>query len=71
VGNTIGSNGWSAAHFAAKNGDPEVLEAVLKHPSFVKGIKTTDGKTIELVAMEAGTWSGGVKPLVRKYNSFV
>jgi len=71
MGNTVGSNGWSAVHFAVKNGGLEVLEAVLKHPSFVKGIKTTDGKTIELVAMEAGTWSSEVRSLVRKYNSFI
>ena len=69
VGDIVGKDGWAAAHYAAKIGDTEVLEAVLKHPSFEKEMKTLDGKTVDTVAMEAGTWCGKVKDLVRKYNS--
>jgi ankyrin repeat protein len=69
VGDIVGKDGWTAAHYAAKLGDFDVLEAVLKHPSFVKGMKTIDGKTAEVVAMEAGKWCGEVKMLLRRYNS--
>lgn len=69
VGDTVGQDGWTAAHHAAKLGNADVLEAVLKHPSFVKGMKTIDGKSIEVVAMDAGTWCGEVKRLVRRYNN--
>lgn len=69
VGDVIGQNGWTAAHYAAKLGHVDVLEATLKHPSFVKGMKTIDSKTLEIVAMEACKWSGNVKHLIREYNS--
>lgn len=69
VGDIIGHGGWTAVHYAAKIGDANVLEAVLKHSSFVKGKKTIDGKTAEVVAMEGGNWCGKVKELLRKYNS--
>ncbi|KAL8941076.1 MAG: hypothetical protein Q9211_001978, partial [Gyalolechia sp. 1 TL-2023] len=69
VGDAIGQGGWTAVHHAAKLGNPDVLEAILKHPSFVKGMKTIDGKSVETVAMEAGNWCGKVKELLRKYNT--
>lgn len=69
VGDIIGQDGWAAVHHAAKLGNSDVLEAVLTHSSFVKGMKTIDGKTVEVVAMEAGNWCGRVKELLRKYNS--
>lgn len=69
VGDIVGQDGWAAAHHAAKLGNADVLEAVLKHSSFVKGMKTIDGKTVEIVAMEAGHWCGKVKELLRRYNS--
>ena len=69
VGDVVGQGGWTAAHYAAKLGDVELLEAVLKHPSFVRGMKTIDGKTLEVVAMEAGKWCGETKRLLREYNS--
>ena len=69
VGDTVGQDGWTAVHHAAKMGNTDVLEAVLKHPSFVKGRETIDGKTVEVVAMEAGNWCGKVKELLRRYNS--
>lgn len=71
VGDIVGQDGWTATHHAAKLGNADVLEAVLKHPSFVKGMKTIDGKTVEVVAMEAGNWCGEVKELVKKYNSLM
>lgn len=71
VGDIVGQEGWTAAHHAAKLGNADILEAVLKHPTFVKGMKTIDGKTVEVVAMEAGTWCGEVKRLVRLYNNSI
>ena len=71
VGDVVGQDGWSAVHHAAKLGDPAVLEAVLRHPSFVKGSRAIDGKTAEAVAMEAGNWCGEVKNLLRTHNSIV
>ena len=68
VGDIIGQDGWAAVHHAAKMGNVDVLEAVLKHSSFIKGMKTMDGKTVEVVAMEGGNWSGKVKELLRRYN---
>ncbi|KAL8880712.1 MAG: hypothetical protein Q9198_001934 [Flavoplaca austrocitrina] len=71
VGDIVGQDGWTAAHHAAKMGDPPMLEAVLRHPSLVKGAKTTDGKTVEVVAMEAGNWCGEVRSLLRKHNAIM
>ena len=71
VGDIVGQDGWALVHHATKLGDVGVLGAVLRHPSFGKGMKTIDGKTAEVVAMEAGYWSGEVKALLRKYNSVV
>lgn len=69
VGDIVGQDGWALIHYAAKLGNVDVLGAVLQHPSFIKGMKTIDDKTAEVVAMEAGNWSGEVKILLRKYNS--
>lgn len=71
VGDIVGQDGWALVHHATKLGNVDVLDAVLRHPSFVKGMKTIDGKTAEVVAMEVGNWSGDVKTLLRKYNSVV
>ena len=69
VGDIVGQDGWATAHYAAKLGDADVLKAVLTHSSFVKGMKTIDGKTAEVVAMETGNWCGEVKRLLRNHNS--
>ena len=69
VGDIVGQDGWAAVHHAAKLGDSDVLRAVLIHPSFVTSMETIDGKTAEVIAMEAGNWSGKVKELLRRYNS--
>ena len=71
IGDVVGQDGWSAVHHAAKWGDATVLKAVLQHPSFVKCPKAIDGKTAELVAMEAGNWCGEVKFLLRTHNLIV
>ncbi|KAF2203950.1 ankyrin [Delitschia confertaspora ATCC 74209] len=70
VGDIISSEGWAAIHYAAKIGNIQLLEAVMKHPSFMKGMKTLDGRRVHTIAMEAGNWSGDVKELVRKYDYF-
>ncbi|KAL4957555.1 ankyrin repeat protein [Aspergillus filifer] len=69
IGNMVSQDGWAAVHYAAKLGDPCLLKAVLTHPDFVRGLKTDDGKTAKVVAMEFGKWSGEVKDLLNKYNS--
>ena len=71
VGDIVSQDGWTAAHHAARLGDATVLEAVLRHPSFIKGSKAIDGKTVEVVAMEAGNWCGDVKSLLRTHNSMI
>lgn len=71
VGDVVGQGGWAMAHYAAEIGDPVLLEKVLSHPGHVRGTKTIDGKSAEMVAMESGTFSGEVKRLLRKYDSFV
>ena len=68
-GTTYSKEGWAPIHYAAKMGDVELLSAVLKHNSFVKGMKTIDGRKAEFIAMEAGTWEGEVKRLIREYDS--
>ena len=71
IGDIVGQDGWATIHYAAKLGDIAVLEAILKHQSFVKGMKTIDGKTAEVVAMETGNWCGDVKALLREHNSLI
>ena len=71
VGDIVGRDGWPAVHHAAKLGNADVLEEVLELSSFVRGMKMIDGKTVEVVAMEAENWCGRVKELLRKYNSVI
>ncbi len=71
IGDMVGQGGWTAAHHAAKMGDAIVLGAILRHPSFVKGSKTIDGKSVEVVAMEAGNWCGEVRRLLRECNTIM
>lgn len=69
VGDVVGQDGWAAAHWAAKWGNADVLEAVLTHSTFIRCITTHDGRTIEVVAMEAENWKGKIKELIRTYNA--
>ncbi|RLM00328.1 hypothetical protein CFD26_107883 [Aspergillus turcosus] len=69
VGDVYGGDGWAAVHYATKLGEPRLLEKVLQHLSYRKGMRTRDGKTAQVIAMESGTWCGEVKELLRKYNS--
>ena len=69
VGEIISGDGWAAVHYAAKIGDADLLEAVFQHPSFMKGMKTMDGKRADVVAMEAGNWHGRVKNLIREHDN--
>ena len=70
VGDIVGQDGWSAGHWAVKWGNAEILESVLIHSNYVKGAMTDDGKTLQVVAMEAGNWKDEIKELVRRHNSF-
>jgi len=65
IGQMIDIYGWYAAHHAVKMGNTEILKAVLKHSSSVKGVKTLEGKSLETIAMEASTWFGSIKSLIR------
>ncbi|KAF7177893.1 hypothetical protein CNMCM7691_006369 [Aspergillus felis] len=69
IGDVYGGDGWAAVHYATKAGDPRLLEKVLQHSSYRKGMRTRDGKTAQVIAMESGTWCGQVKELLRKYDS--
>ncbi|KAF7136756.1 hypothetical protein CNMCM5793_006225 [Aspergillus hiratsukae] len=69
VGDVYGEDGWAAVHYATKLGEPRLLEKALQHSSYRKGMRTRDGKTAQVIAMESGTWCGQVKDLLRKYNS--
>ncbi|KLJ05610.1 hypothetical protein EMPG_10906 [Blastomyces silverae] len=71
VGDIVGQDGWAAVHYAAKLGDPSLLKAVLKHPTFARGAKTDDGKTARVVAMESGNWQGEIKDLLNRYNALL
>ncbi|PGH34569.1 hypothetical protein GX50_02652 [[Emmonsia] crescens] len=71
VGDIVGQDGWAAVHYAAKLGDLVLLKAVLKHPTFARDMKTGDGKTARVVAMEAGHWQGEVKALLNRYNALI
>lgn len=44
VGDMVGQNGWAAIHHAAKLGDCKVLEAVLQHRNYMRGMTTIDGR---------------------------
>lgn len=68
VGDMVGQEEWAAVHYAAKLGDTGLLEAVMTHPGFVRGMKTGDGKTARVVAMEAGNWQGETRQLLNTYN---
>ncbi|WEW57464.1 hypothetical protein PRK78_002931 [Emydomyces testavorans] len=71
IGDMTGQDGWAAVHYAAKLGNPDLLEMTFNHPNFQKGVRTADGKTIEVIAMESGNWCGRAKDLVRKFNSII
>ncbi|KAG5293933.1 ankyrin repeat protein [Histoplasma capsulatum G186AR] len=71
VGDIVGQDGWAAVHYAAKLGDQILLKAVLKHPTFTRGMKTRDGKTARVIAMEAGHWQGETKDLLNRYNALI
>lgn len=68
AGDIISSDGWAAVHYAAKIGDADLLEAVFKHSSFMKAMKTMDGKGADVVAMEAGNWHGRIKDLIKEHD---
>ncbi|KAJ4289567.1 hypothetical protein N0V90_010896 [Kalmusia sp. IMI 367209] len=55
IGNIVRKDGWAVIHYVVKLGDPDLLEAAYKHPSFLTNMKTLDGKGVETVAMESDT----------------
>lgn len=71
VGDPVGQDGWACIHHAAAFGDADVLEAVLAHPSCCHrpDLRTIDGKTADVIAMEAGNWQGRVRELLRSRNA--
>lgn len=71
VGDMVGQDAWAAIHYAAKLGDSRLLQAVMKHPGFVRGMRTGEGKTARVVAMEAGNWRGETRELLNTYNAIV
>lgn len=69
IGDGFSGEGWAPVHYAAKLGDIDLLEKVVSHTTFHRGAKTSDGKTAQVVAMEAGAWTGRVKEALKLYNS--
>ncbi|KAL1864293.1 hypothetical protein VTK73DRAFT_5967 [Phialemonium thermophilum] len=68
VGPPTGKDGWWPIHYAAKIGDPDLLQAVCRHRSFKKSARSLDGKSAKVVAMEAGTWKGRIKELILEHD---
>lgn len=68
VGDIVSKDGWCPIHYAAKIGDVDLLSSVVNHPTFARGTKTMDGKGANVVAMEAGTWHGKVKEMIREHD---
>ncbi|KAH8700369.1 ankyrin repeat protein [Talaromyces proteolyticus] len=71
IGDAVGQDGMAPIHYAAKMGNVTLLKKVLNHSSFVRGLKTHDGKTARVVAMEAGHWRGEIKSLLTQYNAVI
>jgi hypothetical protein len=68
-GSFHGKEGWKLVHHAAKWGNPEVLEAVLKHPSFERCSKTVLKDSAADIARANGTFKDGCKELLLEYDS--
>ncbi|KAL4933218.1 ankyrin repeat domain-containing protein [Aspergillus undulatus] len=71
VRDVFGQDGWAPIHYTAKLGNVTLLRAVIKHSTFVRGMRTEDGKTARVVAMESGKWHGEIKELLNTYNSVI
>ena len=69
VGGFHGKDGWSLVHHAAKWGDADVLEAVLRHSTFRRGAKTPNGESAADLAKSVCKWNGTVKRLLKEYDS--
>ena len=69
LGDFHGKDGWSLVHHAAKWGDADVLEAVLKHSSFRRGAKTPAHESAADLAKSVCKWDGRVKRLLKEYDS--
>lgn len=69
LGSFHGHNGWELVHYAADLGHPDLLETVLKQPTFRRNSKTSDGRSAADIAKDAGTWPGRCRDLLREYDS--
>jgi ankyrin repeat protein len=70
IGDFDGKDGWRLVHHAANWGNAGVLETVLKHPSYRRGLHTSQGQSAADVAKAAGTWKPGMaKELLLEYDS--
>ncbi len=56
-------------HRAAKMGNLEVLRSTFNHPTYEKGRKDKQGRTVERAAMDAETCKDEVKELIHLYES--
>ncbi|PFX12027.1 Ankyrin-2 [Stylophora pistillata] len=57
-------DGWNSLHFAAKNGDPDIIDLILTHVPDIES-KTADGTTPLIIAVRFGKLQG-VKYLLER-----
>jgi ankyrin repeat protein len=69
IGDMNTKDGTILAHRAAQMGNAEVLECVFDHWTFKKGLRDRQGRTVEEVAKDAGTYKDKVKDLILLYES--
>jgi ankyrin repeat protein len=69
IGDFHGKDGWDLVHHASKWGNADVLEAVLKHPTFLRGARTPKAESAADIAKAEGNWKGKVRQLLKEYDS--
>ncbi|PFX19567.1 putative ankyrin repeat protein [Stylophora pistillata] len=60
----MNNDGWKSLHFAAKNGDPDIIDLILTHVPDIES-KTADGTTPLIIAVRFGKLQG-VKYLLER-----
>ena len=60
--------GMTVVHHAAKIGDAELLRLFFQHPTYRRGMRTNDNKTVKDVASAATKYEGEVRELIDEYE---
>lgn len=69
IGNMNERDGMTLAHRAAQMGNVEVLQCVFNHWTFKKGQKDAQGRRVDEVASNAGSFKHEVRNLIQLYES--